>query len=834
MATKIKILLFICLTLFASAEAQDEEAAAAASGVLNPNDYTLAYKNYLAEAEKKGYLVPSQPVQALQNTLFAELEAVGLLSDTNRQLYLFAQQAPGIHRLNMVKPGSFTLMPSDTGTLNFEAGRGVTASNGFHYFNGISFNSANVADLNDYTMGAYINALCDTCSSNASTFAGFGFNGPGPNVGAFFSYSDFGDRLSGGIRSAADGANTSDFTSAGGASDYPRYLEVTRYNETLQYHIVDTIIKLTNTEDVSVNTLVAGVNLKLAVLANYGINAFGGDTSISNVAKDQVSLLVLGNSIDSTQRSQLNKSFKKYLDTIKQVVQADTIDPFWRDYEADDPAIYGLTDLPIIPGRVPTHGMQTPAGSGRNLNRPDLHGIIKVVSNKDEWEKLIEPYNPAQNQFGFLDSLRRLDPDPNNDTIPVTVLFDKSGTWQPDSNVHKSYLISKNYVTWAFHTAPSPGIRTHDYQIIIKGDHHYISHWRHGAGVDTLAGFARNSTDFPGGWTQYGERDCLKLSKANFAVVDHCTFSFATDELLEITSSDVTLSNNMFAFSYDYPFHHKGKHAKGIIILSYDSTQSQRMAMYRNLFHHTKDRHPQVGGGVNIVNYDLFANRFKLGTQVVGGNGNSEEAPTVQSHRNLLYTNYTEGKFVFRAMHPFVEGNKIYLRDFRIGASDTVITNPLLYNLGVISISGIDTVWNRNPETNEILRRNILPLPYTVNGGGTIVDPYNEYSNTTQPDSLPGYNFIPSDRLKKFLTYRTGARPLDRDPVEKMVELDITLNIVRPYLIDDQDYLPTPINAVNTATWTIPTDPYQIQPSGYTKLEEWLHDMAAQLEKPNP
>jgi hypothetical protein len=796
---KLSILfLFIVGALFC----QDEEAAAAEAGALSSNDYTLAYKTYLAQADSNSFLQPNPAVKAIQNQFFVELEGVGLLEDTNRFIYLTAQQSQGMHRLNLVQPQKNILVPKGSGSLNFVPGRGISTIGEFYYTNGLEYRSSNIDALNDYTIGAYINALCDTCLDGTSVFAGFGGTQSTVRTSSILQYQDFGDRLTGAIRSAQNNIVTATFNGVGNSSAFPQYLEVSRFSAENQIEYADSLGVDTINLNVSGNTLSNTIPMGIMAAVNIQLN---GDTTIVNPARDQVSLLILGKSITDAQRAQLVKSTKKYLSELQQLVKADTINPYWNFYEVEDD---GISALPFIPGRVASHGMQTTAGSGRNLNRPDLHGIIKTISTKDEWENLIEPYIPNQNQFGFLDSLRRIDTE--NDTIPVTILFDRSGTWQPDSNIHKSYSINKNYLTFAFFTAPPPGIRLHDYQLVIRGDHIAIMHMRHGGGIDTVPGEERTSTNFPGGWTMYGERDCIK-GNGNFHVYDHNTFSFATDELVQFSGNNITASHNMFCYPYNYIFHHKGRHAKGAILFNQagDTTQGQNIAMYRNFYHTTEDRTPQLGGGIKGVFYENFINNNKFGTQVLASNS----YPLKQHHKNIYYANFD--RFVFRFLNSSdtTVQNELFLENFIIEGQDSTITDPYQFSKNFGSIVAI-------PEISSF-------------GGNPPLFP-EQAMTYTAPDSLPNYNFMPLYRLKPYCQYNSGAFPLHRDPVEKLAEQDVLLGIQREPLEDDTDYLPTPIYEVNEATWTLPADPYEIQPSGYTTLEVWLHNMAAAVEKPNP
>ena len=56
-------------------------------------------------------------------------------------------------------------------------------------------------------------------------------------------------------------------------------------------------------------------------------------------------------------------------------------------------------------------------------------------------------------------------------------------------------------------------------------------------------------------------------AKAKRIVIDHCSFSWATDELVQSRANDVTFRHNLFSECLATNKHHKGTHSKALIIL---------------------------------------------------------------------------------------------------------------------------------------------------------------------------------------------------------------------------------------------------------------------------
>jgi hypothetical protein len=111
---------------------------------------------------------------------------------------------------------------------------------------------------------------------------------------------------------------------------------------------------------------------------------------------------------------------------------------------------------------------------------------------------------------------------------------------------------------------------------------------------------------------------------------------------------------------------------------------------------------------------------------------------------------------------------------------------------------------------------------------------------TSQPASFPSLPLISADRVELAVTADSGARPAFHDSVDQRVLDDIAARVMDRGYGTDRGYVDNPAQAGGYPNWTpvtrtpgivTPTDPNgDSDGDGYTNLEEWLHDLAYQLE----
>ena len=173
----------------------------------------------------------------------------------------------------------------------------------------------------------------------------------------------------------------------------------------------------------------------------------------------------------------------------------------------------------------------------------------------------------------------------------------------------QTLTIREPFLTIAGQTAPSPGITLIRGGIDLATHDAVVQHIRVRAGE---AGYAKKSGhDFDAFSTQ---------GVAYNVIVDHCTFTWGTDENLSAsgprfvgntpdewragTSRRITFSNNIIAESLKYATHAKIEHSKGSLI--HDNVND--ILIIGNLYAHNYERNPLFKGGVRgaIVNNLIY------------------------------------------------------------------------------------------------------------------------------------------------------------------------------------------------------------------------------------
>jgi pectate lyase len=182
---------------------------------------------------------------------------------------------------------------------------------------------------------------------------------------------------------------------------------------------------------------------------------------------------------------------------------------------------------------------------------------------------------------------------------PRIVVFEVGGIIDLDR--HEIKLVEP-FLTIAGQTAPSPGITLIRGGIDVGTHDVIIQHIRvrpGEAGENKMSGWEVDALSTVGGAYQ--------------VIVDHCSFTWATDENLsasgprfngktpdewrEHTSHDITFSNNIIAEGLANATHSKGEHSKGSLI--HDNVTN--ILIVNNLYAHNMERNPLFKGGARGV-----------------------------------------------------------------------------------------------------------------------------------------------------------------------------------------------------------------------------------------
>jgi hypothetical protein len=117
-------------------------------------------------------------------------------------------------------------------------------------------------------------------------------------------------------------------------------------------------------------------------------------------------------------------------------------------------------------------------------------------------------------------------------------------------------------------------------------------------------------------------------------------------------------------------------------------------------------------------------------------------------------------------------------------------------------------------------------------------DPWSVVSSTrdissinasTPPVWAPGVVAMPHSSVEAYVLGYGGARPLDRDPVDKRVISQVK-NRTGGIIDSPSQVGGYPSLAANYRALALPANPNTVTATGYTNLELWLHQMAAAVE----
>jgi hypothetical protein len=331
---------------------------------------------------------------------------------------------------------------------------------------------------------------------------------------------------------------------------------------------------------------------------------------------------------------------------------------------------------------------------------------------------------------------------------PRRILFDVAGVIDLG---RKSLSIRDPFVTIDGTSAASPGITLIRGGISVSTHDVVIQHIRVRAGAD---GAAPKS-----GW----EVDGLSTSAAHDVIVDHCSFAWATDENLSAsgprfaggdtveawrqhTSRRISFTRNIVAEGLSNSSHAKGEHSKGTLI--HDNVTEVLIA--GNLYAHNYERNQLFKGGAHA----LTANNL------IYDPGN-----------RCMHYALNEGEWAGR---PWTVGKLAIVGNVVRGGASTREDLPFLILEGQGDLELFD-------------RDNI----YTLAGGRSMV-PIEVISNRkpriiplTRPPFWPaGFKARPARSVERWVLAEAGARPWDRDAVDKRIVAQVRSRNGR--VIDDE------------------------------------------------
>ncbi|MDP3083514.1 MAG: hypothetical protein Q8N44_07475 [Rubrivivax sp.] len=330
---------------------------------------------------------------------------------------------------------------------------------------------------------------------------------------------------------------------------------------------------------------------------------------------------------------------------------------------------------------------------------------------------------------------------------PRIVVFEVGGVIDMGG---KNIVIKNPFLTVAGQTAPSPGISVVKAETMVAASEVVIQHLRFRPGE-----FGRPKK---GG----GDQDGIStVGGVKNVIVDHCSFSWATDENLSAsgprftgstpeqwragTSHQITFSHNLIYESLSNSVHEKGEHSKGSLI--HDNTSG--VLIYRNIYASNRERNALFKGGAQgaMVNNLIF----NPGTRA--------------AHYNLH-----AGEWIGK---PFQVGHVVLVGNVLRHGPDTLAHTPLFTLRG-------------DADVELFLQDNIA-----TDRSGRAVPPTGNLSaakaqiRVVTESKLPAdVRAMPAAQLEAELPQAVGARPWDRDAIDSLLLRDMAAG--RGRIIDSE------------------------------------------------
>jgi hypothetical protein len=363
---------------------------------------------------------------------------------------------------------------------------------------------------------------------------------------------------------------------------------------------------------------------------------------------------------------------------------------------------------------------------------------------------------------------------------PRVCVFEVSGTITLDDDI----IIRNPYLTIAGQTAPSPGVTIRGAALWIATSHVLIQHMRFRTGDDP---------DGP----EAGRRNSLKISTPDsgglsHVVIANCSLSWSIDQIANTwaDSGDITFYRNIFSEALYDSIHPQGPHSMGPLLGAHEDT---RVTMVGNLFAHNGERNPLSRASELVFVNNVVYNWDTKATDLQGRDG-------IQTYNSIVGNYYKAG--------PSSSDDAIVMR----GRGDS---------------------YDMTPGSEVYVADNIAPdfdgsNPWSAVEMESGLD--SSYMASSPPTWNSGLDAMSAEEAFDWVLANAGARPADRDAVDERVIRGVIDGGGR--IIDSQDEVGGwPSLEQNRRVLSLPSNPGgDGDGDGYTNLEEWLHDFAAEVE----
>ncbi len=319
---------------------------------------------------------------------------------------------------------------------------------------------------------------------------------------------------------------------------------------------------------------------------------------------------------------------------------------------------------------------------------------------------------------------------------PRQVVFEVGGV----IDLHgRSLSVHHPFITLAGQTAPRPGVTLIKGELVIATHDVIVQHLMFRPGAYGRP--KRSGRDLDGISTQGG---------ASQVIVDHCSFSWATDENLSVggprfegadvaawrkaTSHDITYSHNLIYEGLGNSVHKKGEHSKGSLI--HDNATG--VLLFGNLYASNRERNALFKGGVQAAMVN-----------------------------NLIYNPGA------KAAHYNLVAHEWAGRAARVGKL-ALVANALRYGPDTVPGTALFALGG-HADLELHLQDNLA-----FDAQGQPVAQTGRYSTgvariiqAATPYLPPRLQWLPADQLEAELSVAAGARPWDRDPIDFKLLSDV-------------------------------------------------------------
>jgi pectate lyase len=382
-------------------------------------------------------------------------------------------------------------------------------------------------------------------------------------------------------------------------------------------------------------------------------------------------------------------------------------------------------------------------------------------------------------------------------TGPRTCVFEVSGVIRTTADLK----IRNGQLRIAGQTAPSPGIMIRGAGIVIVASDVLIQHIRVRTGDDPNGPAPDN-------------RDSLRISGTESApvrnvVIDHCSFSWSIDEVASAWGphDNISFTNNIFAEPLNDSLHPQydgtGTMPHGFGVL-FGHADNSSITFVGNLMAHIVERNPLSRAAEFVMVNNLVYDRGTMDLDLQAEDGSVSRSSVVGNvfMRGPSYSRPTKPIFVHTTgAYSLVSGSRVYVydnRDADLGSSYSAL----------VTLTGGDVI-------PDLMTQTTAPV-------------WNSGLVATKSANSAVYSQVLSN---------AGARPTDRDSVDKRVVLNVrkgdgqVINCVSPdgTARCEKNAGGWPTYAENRRTLTLPANQASIASNGYSNLENWLNSMDQSL-----